>query len=188
MSRSWVAIYQNKESNYSIYFDFKKQELFLIAQQVDKSKILLISSLSIIFYAIMKSISFGMEINPLIMLCIASTLGIILGYISIKLADRAIEKGLEHRKEVIYPTNQELREYLSEGKKQSQALIFTILLLFLFVLLSAAFLYFMPQSVLWFLINIGIWAASMLAIWGVRPIKRSQAHKQLEGKLEKHSG
>jgi len=143
---------------------------------------------SIVFYAIMKNVSLGIVINPLKMLFIASILGIILGYISIKLTDRAIEKGLERRKEVIHPTNQELREYLSEGKKQSQVLVFIILLLFFLVFLSAALLYFMPQSVLMFLINIGMWAVSMLAVWGVRPIKRNQAHKQLEGKLEKHSG
>lgn len=188
MSRSWVAIYQNKESNYSIYFDFKKHEVFLIAQQINKSMITFMSLCSIPFYAIMKNISFGMAINPLTMLVIASILGIILGCISIKLTDRAIEKGLERRKKVIHPTNQELCEYLSEGKKQSPALVFIILLLFFLVFLSAVLLYFMPQSVLMFLANIGIWAGSMLAVWGVRPIKRSQAHKQLEGKLEKHSG
>lgn len=188
MSRSYVAIYQNKELNYSIYFDFKKHEFFLIAQQVDKSKILTMSLSSIVFYAIMKNISFGMATNPLKMLCIASILGIILGFIGIKLTDRAIKKGLEHRKEVIHPTDQELCEYLSEGKKQSPALIFIILLLFSFVLISSALLYFMPQSVLMFLINIGIWAASMLTSWAIRPIKRNQAHKQLEGELEKHSG
>src|SRR5699024_3406633 len=153
-----------------------------------QSMILLMSFSSIVFYAIMKNVSLGIVINPLKMLFIASILGIILGYISIKLTDRAIEKGLERRKEVIHPTNQELREYLSEGKKQSQVLVFIILLLFFLVFLSAALLYFMPQSVLMFLINIGMWAVSMLAVWGVRPIKRNQAHKQLEGKLEKHSG
>lgn len=185
VSRSWVAIYQNKESNYSVYFDFKKQELFLIAQQINKSMITFMSFCSIPFYAIMKNFSFGMATNPLKMLVIASILGIILGCVSIKLSDRAIEKGLERRKKVIYPTNQELREYLSEGKKQSRVLVFIILLLFLFIFLSVALLYFMPQSVLMFLINIGMWAVSMLAVWIVRPIKRSQAHKQLEGKLEK---
>jgi len=188
VSRSWIAIYKNKQSNYSVYFDFKKHEVFLIAQQINKSTITFMSFCSIPFYVIMKNISFGMAINPLKMLVIASILGIILGCISIKLADRAIKKGLERRKEVIYPTNQELREYLSEGKKQSRVLVFIILLLFLFIFLSVALLYFMPQSVLMFLINIGMWAVSMLAVWGVRPIKRSQAHKLLEGKLEKHSG
>ncbi|MFD1068291.1 hypothetical protein [Oceanobacillus locisalsi] len=140
---------------------------------------------SIPAYAIMKNVSFGMAINPLKMLVIASILGIILGCVSIKLTDRAIEKGLEHRKEVIHPTNQALREYLSVGIKQSKGLVFIILLLFFLVFLSAIFLYFMPQSVLMFLVNIGSWMISILTTWAIRPIKRSQVHKQLEGELER---
>ncbi|GIO23671.1 hypothetical protein [Oceanobacillus sp. J11TS1] len=188
MSRSYVAIYQNKESNYFLYFDFKKHEFFSVAERQNQSKILLISFVSIVFYALMKNVSFGMAINPLKILLIVSILGIMLGYISIKLTNRGIEKGLEHRKEVVHPTNQELREYLFEGKKQFNVLVFIILFLFLCVFLSAVFLYFMPQSVLMFLVNIGFWAISILVTWLIRPIKRSQAHKQLEEKLEKHSG
>src|SRR5699024_8540078 len=107
---------------------------------------------------------------------------------ALPISNRAIEKGLEHRKEVIHPTNQELREYLFEGKKQFHVLVFIILFLFLCVFLSAVLLYFMPQSVLMFLVNIGFWTISILVAWLIRPIKRSQAHKQLEGKLEKHTG
>lgn len=188
VSRSYVAIYQNKESNYFLYFDFKKHEFFSVAERQNQSKILLISFVSIVFYALMKNVSFGMAINPLKILLIVSILGIMLGYISIKLTNRGIEKGLEHRKEVVHPTNQELREYLFEGKKQFNVLVFIILFLFLCVFLSAVFLYFMPQSVLMFLVNIGFWAISILVTWLIRPIKRSQAHKQLEEKLEKHSG
>src|SRR5699024_1841297 len=150
--------------------------------------ILLTSFASIVFYAVMKNVSFGIGINPLNILFIAGVLGILLGYISINLTKRAIEKGLERRKEVIHPTNREMRDYLFERKKQYKVLVFVILLLFFFIFLSAVLLYFMPQSVLMFLVNIGSWVVSMLSDWLIRPIKRSQAHKQLEGKLEKHSG
>src|SRR5699024_12059990 len=98
------------------------------------------------------------------------------------------EKRLYLRKKVIHQTNRKLREYLFEGKKQYKVQVFVILLLFFFIFLSAVLLYFMPQSVLMFLVNIGSWVVSMLSAWLIRPIKRSQAHKQLEGKLEKHSG
>lgn len=188
MSRSYVAIYQNRELNYTIYFDFKRREFFYIPEQINKSKIRFMSFLSIPTYAIMKNVSFGMAISPLVMLVVASSLGIILGFISIKLIDIVIDKTLERRKEVIHPTSQELREYLSKGKKQSPVLVFIILLLFFLVLSSTVLLYFMPQNVLMFFANIGIWAASMVAVWGVRPIKRSQAHKIIEGKLVKYSG
>lgn len=188
VSRSYVAIYQNKKLNYFLYFDFKKHEFFSIAERKSQSMILLTSFASIVFYAVMKNVSFGIGINPLNILFIAGVLGIMLGYISIKLTNRAIEKGLERRKEVIHPTNRELREYLFEGKKQYKVQVFVILLLFFFIFLSAVLLYFMPQSVLMFLVNIGSWVVSMLSAWLIRPIKRSQAHKQLEGKLEKHSG
>lgn len=45
----------------------------------------------------------------------------------------------------------------------------------------------MPQSVVMFLVTLGIWAASIVSVWGASPIKGSQAHKLLEGKIEEYS-
>ncbi|WP_066195180.1 hypothetical protein [Gracilibacillus timonensis] len=188
MSRSYVAIYQNKKVNEFLYFDFNKNEFFSVAERKSQSTIFFTSFVSIVFYALMKNVSFGMTFSPLTMLAITGVLGIALGCVSIQLTNRAIEKGLEHRKEVVHPTNQELRQYLMEGKKQFHVLVFILLVLFFCVFLSAVFLYFMPQNVLMFLVNIGSWAISILVAWLIRPIQRSQTHKQLEGRLEKHSG
>ncbi|WP_165444928.1 hypothetical protein [Gracilibacillus phocaeensis] len=132
----------------------------------------------------MKNVSFGMTIHPLTMLAIANMLGIILGFVSIKLINRVSDKELQRSKEVIHPTNQELRRYLFEGRKQSKRLILMICFLFFLVFSNVIFLYFMPQNILMFLLNIAILAGSILTVWAIRPIKRSQAHKLLEGKLE----
>src|SRR5699024_5998746 len=136
VSRSYVAIYQNKKLNYFLYFDFKKHEFFSIAERKSQSMILLTSFASIVFYAVMKNVSFGIGINPLNILFIAGVLGIMLGYISIKLTNRAIEKGLERIKEVIHTTNRYIREYIIEGKKQYNVQGLVILLLFFFMFLS----------------------------------------------------
>lgn len=188
MAKTYVAIYQNKELNYTIYFDFKKNEVFLITEQINKSVILAMSFLSPIFYLTIKNISFGMAIDPLSILFITSIVGIFLGYLSIQLINKAVDKGLDQKKKVIYPTNQELRKYIHEGKKQTPLLVFIVLFLFFIVFLCSIFLYFSPQSVVMFLATLGMWAASIVSMWAASPIKRSQAHKRLEGKLEEYSG
>lgn len=180
MQRSYVAIYQNKEQNYFVYFDFNKHEFFKIAERKNQSLIILTSFVSIIFYALMKDVSFGININPIKILLISSMIGIMLGYLSIKLTNRAIEKGLSHRKRILHPTSQEFKMYLTEGKKQLRILTYMMLFLMFFLFLSLVFLYFMPRSVLMFLVNITLWVVIILSIWAIRPIKRNQVRKQLE--------
>ena len=185
MARSYVAIYQNKKINYFVYYDVENHQFFKIAERDQKSLIALTSFVSIVFYAFMKDMSFAIDVNPFMMLLLSSMIGITLGYISIKLTDRAIEKGLPHRKEVIHPTEQELKMYLIEGKKQFRILVYMMLFLMFCMFLSLLMLYFMPQSVLMFLVNILFWVVIMVPIWAIRPIKRNQVRKQLENGLEK---
>lgn len=187
MAKTYVAIYQNKELNYTIYFDFKENEIFLITEQINKPVILAMSSFSLIFYVTMKNISFDLVIDPLSILLITSVLGIVLGYLSIKLINKAVDKGLDQKKKVIHPTSQELLKYIYDGRKQTRILVFIIPILFFLVFLSSILLYFVPQSVVMFLATIGIWPASIVSAWIASPIKRSQAHKLLEGKIEEYS-
>jgi len=187
MARSYVAIYQNKEINYFVYFDFEKREIFKIAQRENKLLILLTAFVSIIFYYLMKDVSFGVNINPIKMLLISSIIGITIGFISIKLTNRAIEKGLAHRKVVIHPTDQELEMYLFEGRKQFHILFLMMLFLIFVLFIASVFLFFMPQNVLMFLASIALWGIIILCVWAIRPIKRSQVHKQLEIELKKRS-
>ena len=187
MARSYVAIYQNKKINYFVYYDVENHQFFKIVEREQKSLIALTSFVSIVFYALMKDMSFAIDVNPFKMLLLSSMVGIILGYISVKLTDRAIEKGLPHRKKVIHPTEQELKMYLIEGKKQFRILVYMMLFLIFCMFLSLLMLYFMPQSVLMFLVNIVFWVVIIVSIWAIRPIKRNQVRKQLENTLEKRS-
>src|SRR5699024_5287527 len=186
MARSYVAIYQNKKLNYFIYYDFEKREFFKIAQRENKLLFSLIPLVSIVFYSLMRNVSLGVNINPFNMLLISSIIGITLGFISVKLTNRSIEKGLEHRKVVIHPTDQELEMYLFEGKKQLHILFFMMLFLLFVLFIASVFLLFMPQNVLMFLASIALWGIIILCVWAIRPIKRSQVRKQLEIELLKH--
>jgi len=187
MGRSYVAIYQNKEVNHFIYFDFNKNEFFKIAERKNQSLILLASFVSIIFYALMKNVLFGININPFMIIFISSMIGIVLGYISIKLTNRAIEKGLPDRKKVIHPTDQDIRMYVIEGRKQLRIQICAILFLLFMLLITSLFLYFVPQSVLMFLANTILWIIIILITWAIRPIKGAQVRRWLEKELEKGS-
>ena len=88
---------------------------------------------------------------------------------------------------MIHPTEQELKMYLIEGKKQFRILVYMMLFLIFCMFLSLLMLYFMPQSVLMFLVNIVFWVVIIVSIWAIRPIKRNQVRKQLENTLEKLS-
>lgn len=185
VTRSYVAIYQNKEENYFVYFDFKNNEFFKIAERRNHASIALTAFVGIVLYTLMNDVFFDMTISPFWIISTSSTIGIIFGYISTKLTNRAIEKGLPSRKEIIYPTAKDIQVYLVEGRKQFQILVFAILFLIFFLIITMGYLYFVPKSILMFFSNVAFWIIIILIIWAVRPIKRKQVQKQLKKELVK---
>ena len=184
MARSYVAIYQNKEPNYFVYYDFEEHEFFSIAER--KHNIFLLTSVSgIIFYSLIKNVSLSIDINPFIMLLFSSFIGITLGFIGAILTGRSIDKNMDHRKKVMHVTNQELSQYLLEGKKQFFIQILLTLLMCFFGTICAIVILLMPQNVLMLICNIGSWAISVILVWAIRPIKRIQIHIRLKSELEK---
>src|SRR5699024_12351686 len=112
----------------------------------------------------MKDVSFGVNINPIKMLLISSIIGITIGFISIKLTNRAIEKGLAHRKVVIHPTDQELEMYLFEGRKQFHIQFLMMLFLIFVLFISSVFLFFMLHNLLMFLSSISLCVIIILCV------------------------
>lgn len=185
MARSYVAIYQNKEVNYFVYFDFNNNEFFKIAERRNHAPIALTAFVGIMFYVLMNKLFFDINISPFKTILTSSIIGIIFGYISIQLTNRAIKKGLPYRKKIIHPTAQDIKLYLIEGKKQFHKLIYAILFLIVMLFITAGYLYFIPQSALMFLSNILLWIILILITWATRPIKRKQVRKQIKKELEK---
>lgn len=185
MRRSYVAIYQDKKYNTHLYFDYEENEFFTIAERKNSGLVFLTSFVGIIFYSFMKNISFdiGLNLNPFSMVFISMTLGMILGFISVKLTSSAINNGLERRKKMKNPTDEQLKKYIFEGNKQFKTMVFMIIVLLFFSLLSAILLLFMSESVLLFISNIAMWAILILVIWLIRPIKRIQVYKHLKSAL-----
>ena len=183
MRRPFVAIYQDKKYNSHLYFDYEVNEFFTIAERKNSGLVFLTSFVGIIFYSFMKNISFDIGLNPFSIVFISMTLGMIIGFISAKLTSSAINKGLEQRKKMMNPTDEQLKKYIYEGKKQFKTVIFIITFLLFFNLLSAILLLFMPKSVLLFISNIAMWAVLILVVWLIRPIKRIQIYHQLKREL-----
>lgn len=183
MRRSYVAIYQDKKYNTHLYFDYELNDFFTIAERKNSGLVFLTSFVGIIFYSFMKNISFDIGLNPFSMVFISMTLGMILGFISVKLTSSAINKGLERRKKMKNPTDEQLKKYIFEGNKQFKTMVFMIVFLLFFNLLSAILLLFMSESVLLFISNIAMWAILILVIWLIRPIKRIQVYKHLKSAL-----
>jgi hypothetical protein len=109
-------------------------------------------------------------------------IGLIIGIICVKLTSNAINKGLKQKK-VMNPTSEQLKKYIIEGKKQFKTVVFVIVFLLFFNLISAILLLFMPKSVLLFISNFVMWAVLILVVWLIRPIKRIQVYNQLKREL-----
>src|SRR5699024_11437701 len=92
------------------------------------------------------------------MLLFSSFIGITLGFIGAILTGRSIDKNMDHRKKVMHVTNQELSQYLLEGKKQFFIQILLTLLMCFFGTICAIVILLMPQNVLMLICNIGSWA------------------------------
>ena len=180
MERSYVAIYQDKKFNSHLYYDFEKDEFFTIAERKNSGLVVFTSFAAILFYAFMSKVSLNIGLHPFSLVLISTVLGIIFGFICVKLTSNAINKGLPKRKNVMNPTGEQLEKYIKEGKKQFKTLIFIIFFLFFFSLLTATLLLIMPESVLMMLSTIGMWAILILVIWLVRPLKRKQVYKQIK--------
>ena len=183
MRRSYVAIFQDKKYNSHLYFDYELNEFFTIAERKNSGLVFLTSFVGIIFYSFLKNISLDIDLNPFSIVFISMTLGMIIGFISVKLTSRAINKGLERRRKLMNPTDEQLKKYIFEGKKQFKTVVLMITFLLFFNLLSAILLIFMPKSVLLLISNIAMWAILILVIWLIRPIKRIQVYKQLKSEL-----
>src|SRR5699024_11688720 len=97
----------------------------------------------------------------------------------------SIDKNMDHRKKIMHVMNQELIQYLLEGKKQFFIQILLTLLMCFFGTICAIVILLMPQNVLMLICNIGSWAISVILVWAIRPIKRIQIHIRLKSELEK---
>ena len=98
MGRSYVAIYQDKEFNSHLYFDFEMNEFFTIAERKNSGLVVLTSSVAILFYAFMSKVSLDIGFNPFNIVLISMILGMIIGFISVKLTSNAINKIKEKKK------------------------------------------------------------------------------------------
>ena len=183
MGRSYVAIYQDKEFNSHLYFDFEMNEFFTIAERKNSGLVVLTSFAAILFYAFMSKVSLDIGLDPFSLVLISMVLGIIIGFICVKLTSNAINKGLKQRKKVMNPTGEQLKGFIKEGKKQFKTLVFIIIFLLFFNLLSATLLLIMPDSVLLMISTIAMWAVLILVVWLIRPIKRTLVYKRLQSEL-----
>ena len=183
MGRSYVAIYQDKEVNSHLYYDFEMNEFFTIAERKNSDLVFLTSFVAILFYTFMSKVSLDIGLKPFSIVLICMVLVIIIGFIGVKLTSNAIYKGLKQRKKVMNPTGEQLKSYIKEGKKQFKTLVFIIIFLLFSNLLSATLLLIMPESVLLMISTIAMWAILILVVWLIRPIKRTLVYKQLKSEL-----
>ena len=183
MRRTYVPIYQDKGKNSQIYFDYKSNEFFTTPPQ--KASIIPYFSgfAGVVLYAFLKNASFDIGLNPLTVVLLSIIVGVILGFITVKLFENAILKGLKTKKILLTPTIDQIKIYIDEGKKQSKALYFIIMFFLFSSLLCSVILLIMPNSVLFNILNPVIWAVLILVIWAVRPIKKLQVYKQLKNGL-----
>lgn len=180
MRRSYVPFYQDKKYKSHIYFDYEENEFFTTPEQKNSSIVYLSGFVGVVFYAFFKNISFDIGLNPFNLVLLTMIIGAIIGFASIKFAMNAINKGLKTGKILVYPTKEQLKEYINMGKKQYKALLYMIIFLFFLSLLCSVILYFMPISVLFILITPASWAILIIVIWAVRPIKKNQVYKHLK--------
>ncbi|MBO1911956.1 hypothetical protein J4G37_45090, partial [Microvirga sp. 3-52] len=178
LGRSYVAIYQDKELNSHLYFDFEMNEFFTIAERKSSGLVVITSFVAILFYAFMSKASLDIGLKPVSIVWICMVLGTIIGFISVKLTTNAINKGLKKRRKAVNPTGEQLNKYIQEGKKQFKTLVFIIIFILFFNLLTATLLLIMPESLLLMLSTIAMWAVFILVVWLIRPIKRTLVYKQ----------
>ena len=183
MGRSYVAIYQDKDHNSHLYFEFERNEFFTIAERKNSGLVVLTSFVAILFYAFMSKVSLDIGLKPFSIVMISMVLGVIIGFICVKLTSNAINKGLKLRKKSMNPTEEQLERYIKEGKKQFKTLIFIIIFLLFLNLLTTTLLLIMPESVLLMISTIAMWAVLILVVWLIRPIKRTLVYKKIKSEL-----
>ena len=183
MRRSYVPIFQDKEYNSQIFFDYEANEFFTTPEQKNSSITYLSGFVGIILYSFFKNVSFDIGIDPFTLVFLSIILGVIISIASIKLIMNVTNKGLKKIKILIIPTTEQIKEYIYEGRKQSKKLLYMILFLFFLSMIGSIMLFFLPNSVLFFFLNIAIWAAFIVSTWAVRPIKKIQVYKHLKSAI-----
>lgn len=179
MGRSYVPIFQDKKDNSHIYFDHESNEFFTTQQQKNSSIVYLSGFVGIVFYSFFKNFSLNIGLSPLSLVWLSLILGVIIGFASIKIMMNSINKSLAERKIVLTPTKEQLKEYITIGKKQFKTMYFIMIFLLFLCFLSSGFLLLVPYSVVLFLVNIIFGAVLIITIWAFRPIKRRQIINQL---------
>lgn len=180
MRRSYVPIFQDKEYNSQIFFDYEANEFFTTPEQKNSSITYLSGFVGIILYSFLKNVSFDIGLDPLTLVFLSIMIGLIISIASIKLIMNVTNKGLKKSKILIIPTREQIKEYIYEGRKQSKKLLYMNLFLFFLSLMCSIILYFMPDNVLFIFITPASWVIAIIATWAVRPVKKIKVYKQLE--------
>src|SRR5699024_3232864 len=183
MKRTYVPFYLNKTTNTTYFYDYKKQLFFTKSRNKQQNGCLpiLAGMVGVLFFVVFKD--FVIQIgsgNGCLVILLSLLLSSILAFgmmYGIRYLSKDQEKLYE---EIVHPNEEEIQNYICEGRKWLRTTLYLVLVLFLFNVVSILFLILMPNNGLLFFSNTVLWAILLFMVWTIRPIKRNTLYRHLQ--------
>lgn len=181
MKKRYIAIYNGKEGNKSIFFDTETKKLVVVKIENRSYRLTIISGfIGVVMYYLFGKVLIESALPPIALVsmiiiggCLA---GMFFNILVNKIANRE-ENTLEYLTNI---TEDGLKEYIIEGRKQMWKNLLLIVFLLFMTIISLLPIYFGEYSLLLLLASIFFTMLVTFFIGVVTPVKRGKASRYVE--------